>query len=335
MPSPTPTPAPLPKPDTQLDSRIKAWLSGSTKVPDSRKFIFAGHPLAINILPGSGNGPLGWAPSFQAYILGYEIVKDVTGVDHLVIYAGEEDAYGKRYFVGLNLGPFNSTMMTTFTEDPGRQAFLSASHNHDLSNVDSASLFSTRLTGDTAMFSAIAFHYSLSFITNPGASQQEVFDQQDIAIEFANFSLRAGEGSYTTAARGFPLVQAFINQRIGQGQLDASKMPYISLFMVPISGDLFPSEYTPLPVTVNSDDYLTDTFVLAPGTYTVAYTSSGTCDLDLSVAILGSVSIPVVHQSVESEQVSGSVSITAQKSGSYMLDPGSTGCDWSVTISQP
>jgi hypothetical protein len=43
----------------------------------------------------------------------------------------------------------------------------------------------------------------------------------------------------------------------------------------------------------------------------------------------------VVHQSVESEQVSGSVSITAQKSGSYMLDPGSTGCDWSVTISQP
>jgi len=46
-------------------------------------------------------------------------------------------------------------------------------------------------------------------------------------------------------------------------------------------------------------------------------------------------SIPVVHQSVDSQQISGSVSITVQKIGRYLLDPGSTGCDWSVTISQP
>ena len=114
--------------------------------------------------------------------------------------------------------------------------------------------------------------------------------------------------------------------------LDLSAVIFGSGFSIPISGLYNP---LPLPVAVNSDDYLTVTFVLAPGTYTVTYTATGTCDFNPSVAILGSLSIPVAHRSVDSEEVSGSVSITVARIGRYMLDPGGDDCDWTVSINQP
>jgi hypothetical protein len=99
-----------------------------------------------------------------------------------------------------------------------------------------------------------------------------------------------------------------------------------------------PEPTSPLPVRISSgDNYLSTSFVLAPGDYSVSYTASGTCDFTAALAINGGASVPLVQRRTESEAVDGSVSVTILKLGSYFLSPaGSDGCDsWSVTISRP
>ena len=328
-----------------LRLRLKNWLNGSIKVPTSKLWkdqssypdLTVAHPASpftLNLAPSSASSYVranqypGWSPFFQGYLLGTAFVKDKSGVDDVVVYIGQQDGRANRYYVPVNLGSYAAAFKVYFGEIPSRVDAFSGYESVFFSRLEARGVLDT-LVNETILFPVLGYHPDWAS-TSATVDLDDLRASENVQVQYANFGLRAAPGSYVSAMATYPLVKAMINREVTI--VDPAALIFASIFYIPITGLYNPS---PLPVTVSSSDYLTNTFVLSPGTYAVAYTASGTCDFNPSVSILGSVSIPVVHQSVESESVSGTASITVLKIGRYLLDPGSYGCDWYVTIGQP
>jgi hypothetical protein len=295
-----------------------------------------------------------WQGEFQVYFLGTQVI-NINGVPHLEAYlgqiAGKTPGKGTHYAIRVNLGPYDTTHVVAFFTDATRTQLITGPRS--IVNTVEAEQILQKQIGNTGTVLIEADHRIPA--ADPRIASDEKTAADQTAIDLVNFSndydaitdpLRFHKAMSTdlkTALAAYPgledttIVASPIPKggSLDSGNVDLSKLPYvmdIKVTSLPESVLFQPSQ---LPVTVTSEDYWKNSFVLAPGTYTVAYTASGTCDFDPSVSIVGSVSIPVVQRSVNSEQVSGSVSITVPKLGRSTIYAGSSGCDWSVTISQP
>ena len=350
-PAPTPTPSETANPtpvmtanptqEALLDANLTKWTNKEIRITDAQRWLECPDTtlckIPANIVDNTSMNTDKWTPNFQAYVLGGDVVNTKEGNTNLVLYLGFEDKNKVQYYAPANLGPMGDQYYSIFMENPTRQIFSSPSNAaKHISNPDIYSMLNSKLSNDTIEFAGIGYLLvdKSQLQEGRGYDVDQIYNSIPFAVKFAKFSVIARDQGLDAAYKQYPDMRNSINHKVET--LDTTNTPYARSFVSPRT-DLSPPDYTPLPVTVNSDAWFTaqDSLVLAPGSYTVSYTATGTCDLNLSVTSLGSVSVPVAHQSVESESVSGSASVTIAKTGSYLLDPGSSGCDWSATISQP
>jgi hypothetical protein len=217
----------------ELDQRLQDWVNGKIKVPDSKLFVVNKDDKTkepLNLLIGEKESGR-WSAEFQGYVLGQEITKDKTGIDHLVVYMGQKDKKGNHYFIPVNVGRLDGDFASYFFQRTSRQTYVGGQAiSHTVPNQEAAKIF-PQLADDTILFLGYAFHYEQSEVTDPILDPKEMFESQNTMIEFARFSRSASNGSYRTAIENFPLIKKIINKNVGV--LNAKSIPYITQFWVP------------------------------------------------------------------------------------------------------
>ena len=344
MPSPsqTPTPTATPRPypsdspaaTAALRQRLKDWLSGRLRVPYDKRWVQYGvlGRLTLTILPFEklvrDQGP--WMPSLHAFVLGTQVVNDRAGVAHLVVYLGQEDGRGNRYYFPVNVGRLDNDHKTSLGQVPSRDDIATAEEYPLLPNPKAVAIF-RRLTGDTVLVSVAAYDYTASDVIAAFDPQESVAGHA-VGVQLADFSLAASTRRYTDVLEKYPLVRGMLNREVKT--LNPAAIIHGFAFKVPISGIWVPD---PLPITVQgSDTTLPASFILAAGTYKTEYAVLGTCSLTLALDFPAKPFVYVAQAVPVTEQALTTGTVTVKWTGRYHVTPLTTaGCSWSLTLSKP